>query len=397
MKISIIGDCHLNKSAYSSVEDSRTDIPFRSADFMDSFEFIINKNINEIKPDVIVVAGDIFDSHSPTSEISAFFNEQMIKLKKEKIPVLILVGNHDICSKHHALKPLKALEVPNVKVIDEVKIIQFKDKLFVLFPHCMDVEKGLISMKEKLKESSNKLKEYLKENEVKKDDIILFGHMPVSGATLKSYSNKNKSLNMKYKNNEEVNLNDLDDFGSKYVFLGDFHKHQKLDTKNCDAYYTGSIERTDMSERDQDKGFIVFDDGLVSFVKYPETRKMISIQGNLQEIKRQINEVVKNNFSKRPIVEIKYKGSKDDYRNFCIEFDVIKKTLKENINPIHMYDSSEVELTNNEKDVKVKIQNNDFPTGKNAILDIIKELIMEETSDEEEVEKILKEAKEYFQ
>ena len=63
MKIAIVPDLHLNKSVYKGVYDrDNPSVPFRSADFMRAFESIVDKCINELKPDLFVIPGDVYDN-----------------------------------------------------------------------------------------------------------------------------------------------------------------------------------------------------------------------------------------------------------------------------------------------------------------------------------------------
>src|SRR3989304_334393 len=101
MKIAITADLHLNKSVYKGVMDKDCPlIPFRNVDFMKAFSYVCDKTI-ENKPDLMVIAGDVYDNHSPSNEIRGFFSGQLHRVSNNNIPIIILVGNHDICRKHH--------------------------------------------------------------------------------------------------------------------------------------------------------------------------------------------------------------------------------------------------------------------------------------------------------
>jgi DNA repair exonuclease SbcCD nuclease subunit len=60
MKIAIAGDLHLNKTVYKGVMDRiNSQLHFRNADFMKAFDYMVDKCVNEIKPDLFVVPGDV--------------------------------------------------------------------------------------------------------------------------------------------------------------------------------------------------------------------------------------------------------------------------------------------------------------------------------------------------
>lgn len=397
MKISIIGDCHLNKVLYGNIEDGIPNVPFRTADFMNAFSTIVEKNIVDIRPDLIVIAGDIYDNYNPNNDVRAFFHEQIKKLQDENIPVLILVGNHDICSKNHALKPLKSLNIKTLKVIDETTITSFKGKVLLLFPHTMDVERNEISMKEKLHQFIEEVNKKKQENGWKSEDMLFFGHFPVHGAVLK----ESKASQFKYSSSSSIDTKDIDNIGASYVFLGDFHKHQYLKTEACTALYTGSIELTDISEVDHQKGFIVWDseaENKIRFIEYKNARPMLSFRGSLLEIKDSINAVLTKKFNKRPIVEIKFKGTSKEYFDFSREFDGLKKVLKTNINPIHIYDSSEIINAESKNEVDmIEIEDDIVKSGSKVIREEIEKMIKEEVSDEDEQKLLILEAKGYLE
>ena len=147
MKMSLVADIHLNKTIYKGVMDEEfDDLPFRNADFMRAFKFIVDKNINEIHPDLMVILGDVYDTPHPLNPTRTFFNSQLRRLSEASIPTIILVGNHDICSKHHALEPIGALRLKHVKVIETPKLVAFKDKLLMLFPYSFEVEQEKVKL-----------------------------------------------------------------------------------------------------------------------------------------------------------------------------------------------------------------------------------------------------------
>jgi len=170
MKISIIADCHLNKAIYKGVLDKKYSmLPFRTVDFMKAFRFIVKQNIETIKPDLMVVAGDIYDTYDPSNEVRAFFNQQLKHLSNAGIPVVLMVGNHDVCRKHHALSPIKTLELKNVTVIEEPELKVVDDKVLLFFPYSLKVERGEITIKDQFKEFVKESKKIITDKYTDKD------------------------------------------------------------------------------------------------------------------------------------------------------------------------------------------------------------------------------------
>ena len=405
MKIAVIADCHLNKSNYKSI--SKNGVPFRTMDFMNSFSYICNECISSIKPDLMVLNGDTYDTDNPNNIVREFFNSWIYKLNEAKIPVIILVGNHDICKSHFPLQPLKALNLKYTKVIDTPCTYKFKDIRLLLFPYSLNVEQGKVKL---LDEFRSFINECNKENNETK---IFFGHFGVRGAKISTYidksgdeedvlSNSDVDLekNIVGRGENMVSLNDLDSIGAKYVFLGDYHRFQSLPTKKCFSMYSGSIERTDITERDQDKGFILYDSdieeiegmGKCRFIKYPNCRPMIEIKGNLQDIKKKTEDLDSSLYN-APIVKVSFIGNKTEAMDYNSEYEEVSNVIKNKLNPIYFYDVKKI--TDDDLDKKATELEKEILDKGNLeeidIINVVKEIIVEkEPENQEEVLKMHK-------
>ena len=85
MKIMHLSDLHLGKrvNEFSMLEDQI---------------YILNEIINiidEQKPKVIILAGDIYDKPIPPAEAVELFDDFLYKLSKRNLYVFIISGNHD--------------------------------------------------------------------------------------------------------------------------------------------------------------------------------------------------------------------------------------------------------------------------------------------------------------
>ncbi len=83
MKILHMADTHLGYSAYRKV--TKEGMNQREIDIYNSFKQIIDYAVKS-KPDLILHAGDLFDSVRPTNRAITIALEQIIRLSKEKIP-----------------------------------------------------------------------------------------------------------------------------------------------------------------------------------------------------------------------------------------------------------------------------------------------------------------------
>jgi len=415
MKIGIVADLHLNKSNYKQVmdRDEFTTLPFRTADFMRSFRWITQKIITDIHPDLVVINGDIYDYYEPNNEVRGFFSRQLSLLAEQKIPVLILLGNHDVCKRHHALNDIEQLHLKNIKVITQPKIFDFEkqDKSskirLLLFPYSLDMEREVKTIKE---EFHSFLAEIQKKDKVTYPSLF-FGHFPVFNAIMNTYTieDSNEIINIQEntvnyvnKNSKDINLQELDSIGAPYVFLGDLHRFQLLDTKKCIAMYSGSIEKNNFTEINQSKGFVVYDDSITSnkkmgsctFIEYPFCRPMLELKGNLDSIKQQLNKIDISKYN-NAIVKISFIGTSMEFAEYSVNIDALKKNILELLKAIHV-DCSQPTIEDPEvKDAISKIEAEIQKKGDmdaSDVIEIVKEIITEKVSDEKERSAIIEEA-----
>jgi DNA repair exonuclease SbcCD nuclease subunit len=427
MKIAVLSDAHLNKSIYKSLlNEENTSLPFRTVDFMKAFQWDIDKII-EMKPDIFVLVGDTFDTFEPSSLVSGFFNRQIAKLRYANIKTYILVGNHDICRKHHALMPLKELRLDDVRIIQSPEMFAIDDhdnsgdyKILLFFPFSMEVERNDISIKDQFNSFITESKDKIKKNGMEGKEILFFGHFGVKGAILNQYtetihlektigenedfdieeeSTVEKRKNFINNSTKDISLNDLDGIGASHVFLGDYHKHQILKTKKTIAMYTGSVDKTDFNERDQKKGFIFYDStkcpvppyGKCEFIEYRHGRPMIELKGNIGQMEKEVEEIEDD--GKQPIIRILFVGNSQELNDFSLKLEDLKSKIRKKLNPIHVYHIQKVideEEVQKASEVEEEILEKGHMTSSDVI-PVVNEMIDEKYQNDTEEAKILKE------
>lgn len=92
MKILHTADTHLGYTAYNKL-DPETGMNQRELDVYRSFENLCNYVLDS-KPDIVLHSGDLFDSVRPSNRAIAVCIEQLIRLSKAEIPVVLISGNH---------------------------------------------------------------------------------------------------------------------------------------------------------------------------------------------------------------------------------------------------------------------------------------------------------------
>jgi len=417
MKIAVAGDCHVNKSTYGHVKDKdNSNLPFRTVDHMKSMAFAVDEVVS-LKPDLFVFVGDTYDNFYPSPDIGGFFSSQLRKLKENNIPVIILVGNHEVCKKHHALMPLKELDLDFVKVVDAPTMIKMNNYVLMLFPYSLAVEQDKISLHDQFDEFVKDVKQEVLDDPSMQDmPVIFFGHFGVRGASMNQWMDKPtglitgqtiKRLSKKnFRNTEEsaISVEDLDNIGASYVFLGDYHKHQVLPTKKCKAMYTGSIERTDINEMGQRKGFLLFDSempeddklGKCRFIEYKNCRPFVELRGTWNEIVDGAKLLATEYTG--AIVKIKFMGDRNQLVECSSGLAALKERIKAKINPAHIMYEQEIVDTDEVKsatELEKTILEKGY-VGTDDVLDIVDEIIGEKQIADEEKIAISEMAKEIY-
>lgn len=399
MKIGISGDLHLNKSVYKGVNDEEfTDLPFRNGDFMRGFRWNVDKALEE-EVDLFIIPGDVYEHFDPANTVRGFFSAQLERLHSKKIPVIILIGNHDVCKKGHALEDIHKLGLKAIKVVEEPTVFDYKGEVrIMLFPYSLLIERGILSEKEALLKFLDETKEK------RQSDIptFFFGHFGVYGAKLNS--DEDGKEGMVNKNPDSIRVDDLDKIGADYVVLGDYHRHQVLPTKKCFAMYTGSVERTDFDEADQEKGFIIYDSeaeevdgyGKCRFMKYPNPRPMLELRGNLTELKEQLYEADATKYQ-NAVVKTVFEGTSAELVDYSTGFPDLSKEISERLNSIFMLPKQCVKFVEQEQKASIVMQEimEKGHLEDSDVINAVKEIVDEKIEDEEEA-KITKQMAEGF-
>ena len=221
MKILHVADTHLGYSAYRKATPDG--INQREIDTYNAFEQFVDYALKS-KPDLIIHAGDLFDSVRPNNRAITFAINQILRISKKKIPFVIIAGNHE----HPKLKETGHIfsifdHIEHVYPIYKAKYekISFKinkEKITIhAIPQC--------ELKKQFEDEIKKLKP-----DKPSDYNVFVSHGAVT--RIKEFSmNEFNELIIPAK----ILSKDFD-----YIALGHYHKFTKL-TDN--AFYAGSTER----------------------------------------------------------------------------------------------------------------------------------------------------------
>ncbi len=272
-------------------------------------EWLLEKT-DEEKAEVLIVAGDIFDTATPPVYAQKLYFNFLSKLSKTSCKkAIITAGNHDSVSLLEASKDI--LSFLNVEVITkEAKIIEFEDTIFITVPFLR--EKYLLkaiknkTAKENEERFINAIKEYYNSlyQKVKESQktIIATGHLSVIGS---EGSGSEREIYI-------GNLSSVDgDFFEKrfdYTALGHFHKKQFVKKS---VAYSGSPIPLNFKEASFSKSiFLVETENKkvsVKKIKIPSFKNLVSLELTSLDIEKLFNDTPKNSWAE-VIVKTKDKG-----------------------------------------------------------------------------------------
>ncbi len=227
-------DTHLGYQAYDRV--SPEGINAREQDVYDAFERVIDR-ILDLKPEVVIHAGDFFHRPSPSNRALTFGLEQLRRLGKAGIPLVLIAGNHETPKTIYnspILRALRSLDGVFPFFGEKQEQVTFGNVVVHGVPHINDNRLYNASL-EQLEPVPGKF------------NILLL----------------HTSLGKRYLMEEYGEQVFPAAFESKlaqfqYIALGHWHNCQQIDLHPC-AWYSGSVERLSDTEIGAEKGFLMLD------------------------------------------------------------------------------------------------------------------------------------------
>lgn len=311
MKIIHVSDTHLGYSAYR--KSTKDGINQREIDVYNAFTKFIDYII-ENKPDLVIHAGDLFDSVRPNNRAITVAVQQLVRISNEHIPFILLAGNHE----HPKLKETGHIfsvfdHIKNIYPVynskyEKIKLkIKDEEILIHAIPQCNN--------KAEYDEELKKLKPD------KKTDLNVFvSHGSVTGV---------KEFTMNEFNELIIPARVLSR-NFNYIALGHFHKYTKLADN---AFYSGALESLSFADANEKKGFLELNltkDKLTSKFVEVKIRQMVDVKPikcsnlKLDQIMKKIKEKVQEIKPKEKTIRITLDDIPSDvYRG--LDFNEIRK------------------------------------------------------------------------
>lgn len=253
MRVLHLADTHIGYSAYNKLDENGYNR--REMDVYSAFGQVIDFALKE-KPDLVMHAGDLFDTVRPSNRAISFVIEQLLRLSDAGIPCVIISGNHSTPRLRETGSVFKVFEhIENVKLAytGKYQTFDFGDLKIHALPHCVDKEVFDAELKK------------MKPDKMTKHNIAML-HAGVVGLSVFKMNEFNEQL---------ATTKSLEK-GFDYVALGHYHEHVPVTDS---AVYAGSIERFGFGEASQPKGFVWLDleKGKWEFKKL-NIRKMLDLR-----------------------------------------------------------------------------------------------------------------------
>lgn len=281
MKILHTADWHLGKrlNNYSRHEEQQ----------------IVLNEICEIadreKVDVVIIAGDLFDTFNPPNESTSLFYKTCKRLSNNGLrPIIAIAGNHDSPERVEAPNPLarecgiifagypksiiEPYELPNGFAVTrstegfiELQLLGYDYPLRILLaPYAneyrlaeyLGVENTDETLRQLLSKKWNQVLNYITKDENTEGVNIAIAHLfvMVKGGEMPEEPEEERPINIGgasaiYTENFPKQL--------QYIALGHLHRQQEISKKPCPVIYSGSPLGYSFNEKNQDKYVILID------------------------------------------------------------------------------------------------------------------------------------------
>lgn len=217
----------------------------------------IYKKLKELKPDRILIAGDLFENYIQITNEAKTLAGQFLNNLSKIAPVIIVPGNHDIRKKD--LKRKNSVKTV-IDLIDNKDVTYYGKSGFytddnVVWVNHSHLEKDINPWDEP-------------HNKDKSKTYIDIWHDPINGCI----SQTGFEMTSKFYRN-------VSDFKGDYGLFGDIHKFQYLNANKTIAYPSSTFQQ-DMGEDVDDHGFMLWDitNGSSELHIVPDEYKLITFR-----------------------------------------------------------------------------------------------------------------------
>ena len=281
MKFFHLADLHFGKCihGYSMIEMG--DQPFWAEQIL--------KKADELKPDAVLIAGDVYDRAVPSKEAVKLFDEFLTALAGKHIPVLMIAGNHDsgsrlafgdrlLCHQGIYIAGEVSSEISSVTLEDEYGLVNFW-----LVPYLFPAAVNTVLKRDDLKDYESAMRALLELQKInfQERNVILSHQFVVAGAEKPSMGGSETTVG----GIGQIDSTVFEDFD--YVALGHIHNAQRMGGEKI--RYAGSPLCYHFSEAGQKKGLTVVElkekgELEISVEPLQVLHKMQEISGSMEKL-----------------------------------------------------------------------------------------------------------------
>ena len=265
MQVLHFADLHLGVETYGRI-DSSTGLHSRVLDFTKSLAHVVDSAIHR-RVDLVLFSGDAYKNCDPSPTHQRELAEQLRRLCKARIPMVLVAGNHDIpvaYGKAISFDIFGTLELEGISVVRRPELLRVETasgpvELAALPWPTRHLLKTRAEFSERSQDGVQNAIEEICRNQIeqfaRESDpavpTILAAHIAAAEATF-SGSERPAVIG----SDPTLLTSALAEPAFDYVALGHVHKHQDLNHGNAPpVVYSGSIERVDFGEERDDKGY----------------------------------------------------------------------------------------------------------------------------------------------
>jgi exonuclease SbcD len=266
MKIIHFADLHLGVENYGRI-DPATGLSSRLNDFLAAFDQLVDFALDK-NADLVLFCGDAYKTREPSQTHQREFARRVNRLATAGIPVLLLIGNHDLpnaIGRATATEIFDTLAVKNVYVAARPDIYKITTPGGVIQVVAIPwLRRSALLTREEtrnlnIEQVNRKIQEAITKTIAGKAasldpslPAVLAAHVSIGTAIPGTESM------MSIGQEPVVLLSNVALPAFDYVALGHIHRHQVL-AENPPVVYAGSLERVDFGEENDEKGFYVVD------------------------------------------------------------------------------------------------------------------------------------------
>lgn len=288
MKIFHTADWHLGKlvQGVSMIEDQAYVL----------YQFL--QEIDKEKPDVVVIAGDLYDRSVPPTEAVSLLDNIFSEIAiKREIPVVAIAGNHDSPGRIHfgsQFMDAKGLHIIG-NLSKELKPVVLNDEFgevhFHLIPYTDPSHVRYIYGDDTVKTQQDamaKILEHVVESLDPSARHVLVGHAFVTKDGVKEENNTDAERPLSIGGSECIDAKLFEPF--HYTALGHLHQAHFVDQEKI--RYSGSPLKYSISEETHKKGYLIID--LAADGSIEVTKKRLVPRRELRTVEKSMDEILKS-------------------------------------------------------------------------------------------------------